>query len=257
MSTHHGNIHDEAHATAYDRSINWAARFNRELPVFCDTFGPPSSGGLVDAGCGPGRHAVALAERGYDVVAVDANAEMLGVAQAAAQGKNCVRFIEGRYEDLPELVGTGNDGVYCIGNALAAAGAQRDAVRAIEQFAACLRPGGRMFVQVLNFTRMRHESPCIIGPRVVTVDGVEYVSVRQFHFDGDGCDVTNVTLWQDDGWKQNAAMGRLYPIEREEFVVACATSGLRVDATWGDYQRSEFDPDTSQDLIVVATRRDG
>jgi len=243
------------HASSYDRSINWEARFGRELPVLSDVFGPPGDGGLIDAGCGPGRHAVAMAERGYRVVGVDASAEMLEVARAHGRGQDRARFLEGLYEALPALVGTDHDGLFCLANSLAAAGT-RDAVNtAIEQFAACLRPGGRLFVQVLNFTRMRNESPCIRGPRVVTVDGVEYVSVRQFHFDEAGVLVSNVTLWHEDGWKQASTQGRLYPVERAELMSICDSAGFDVDATWGDYKQSAFDFASSIDLIVVATRR--
>jgi SAM-dependent methyltransferase len=44
----------------------------------------PAPARILDAGCGTGRVAVRLAELGYDVVGVDVDASMLGVARAAA-----------------------------------------------------------------------------------------------------------------------------------------------------------------------------
>ncbi len=238
----------------YDHSINWEARFNRELPVLCDVFGLPGDGGLIDAGCGTGRHAIAMAERGYTVVGADASEEMLALANQQSAGRDRLRFAHASYDQLSSVVGGGHDGLYCLGNSLAAAGSREGVTAAIEQFAACLRRGGRLFVQILNFAPMRAESPCVRGPRVATVDGVEYVSFRQFHFDETGADITNVTLYRDDAWHKRVGGGRLYTIERDEFVKACSQAGFTVDELWGDYQRNEFDIKTSTDLILVATR---
>ena len=141
------------------------------------------------------------------------------------------------------------------GNSLAAAASAAAIATAIEQFAACLRVGGRLFVQILNFTPMRKRVPCVQGPRTTDVEGLEYVSVRQFHFVGQEAQVTNITIWKEGEWKQLAHAGRLYPIEREELLSLCAKANLRVDALWGSYARESFDLPNSVDLIVVATRQ--
>ncbi|MFQ5463472.1 MAG: class I SAM-dependent methyltransferase [Phycisphaerae bacterium] len=243
-----------ARAEWYDGSINWNARIDREIPVLTDVFGAPGAGGLLDAGCGTGHQAIALARRGYKVVGADLSEEMLAIATRHADGVAGVRFIRAGYSELVTAAGTGFDGVYCLGNALAAAGSKAGVRDAIGQFAACLRPGGRLFVQILNFRPMRSEMPCVKGPRVVTVDGVEYVSVRHFHFDAEAATVTGITLWQDGGWKQRASSGRLYPIERDELVAMGEQAGMRIDDLWANYQRTRFDGDKPGDLILVATR---
>jgi len=257
----------------YDRSINWSARLERELPALIDVFGPPGNGGLVDAGCGTGRQALALAARGYRVVGADLSDEMLQIARRAAaevaESDTCedhrgpdgqarpapaVRFVAAGFADLHDQLGDGYDGVLCLGNALAAAGSQDAVSAAVRQFGACLRSGGRLFVQVLNFPPMREEHPCVRGPRAVYVDGVEYVSLRTFHFTGDSVEVTNVTLWKDGGWKTHARCGALYPVTPDELAEFCRGAGLLVDQCWGSYAREPFDPRASSDLILVATR---
>ncbi|HSR56233.1 MAG TPA: class I SAM-dependent methyltransferase [Alphaproteobacteria bacterium] len=239
----------------YDRSINWPARLGRELPVLTEVFGPPGSGGILDAGCGVGRQAAALAQRGYRVTAADASEEMLAQARERARADGIeARFIHTPYQRLSENTGGGFDGIYCIGNSLAAAGSQ-DAVRqAVAQFGMCLCSGGRLFIQILNFKPMHLETPCIRGPRVSHMAGREYVSVRLFHFDADGALVTNITLWNDNGWHQRAHSGRLYPAGLDELTAWCKEGGLTIDHTWGSYNREQFDEGNSVDLILVATR---
>ena len=51
----------------------------------------PSHGRVLDVGCGTGRYALALAARGFEVVAVDESAAMIGQARAKP-GAECVDF---------------------------------------------------------------------------------------------------------------------------------------------------------------------
>lgn len=239
----------------YERTINWSARLAREIPVLMDVLGPPGSGGIIDAGCGTGHQAVALAERGYRVVGSDLSEEMLAIARRTAEGAGTApRFVATPYAKLHATLGDGFDGLYCLGNALAATGSREGVREAIGQFAACLRTGGRLFVQILNFAPMRATNPCVRGPRVCKVNGVEYISVRQFHFGGDAIQVTNVAVFNDGGWKQHAHSGTLYPITQEELQQWCGEVGLRIDALWSGYERTTFDVERSVDLIVEATR---
>lgn len=242
-------------AERYDQSINWAARLARELPVLIEVFGPPGEGGLLDAGCGTGHQAGALAKQGYHVVGADAGEGMLAVARRLAEsaGRKAT-FVLTPYAELLELVGGGFDGVYCVGNSLAAAGS-RDAVReAIVQFAQCLRPGGRLFIQTLNFAAMRAQEPCVRGPRVSWANGREYISTRHYQFLEDHVRVTNVTLWHRHGWHQRSHSGRLYAVSAGELQAWCARARLRVDEVWGSYAGEPLDLDRSTDLLLAATR---
>lgn len=247
----------------YDRSVNWAARLGREIPVLCEVFGRPGEGGLLDAGCGTGHQAVALAQRGYAVTGADASAEMLEVARGHASREGAhPRFVCCPYDALTDRLDAGFDGVMCIGNSLAAAGSAGAIERAVANFGSLLRPGGRLFVQVLNFPPLRLASPCVRGPRVSVVDGVEYVSVRCFDFRPDpqagpqGCaSVTNVTLWNDGAWHKRCHSGTLYPLTREELTTWCARANLTVLNVYGLYDRTPFDPKTSIDVILIAERK--
>jgi SAM-dependent methyltransferase len=240
----------------YEVSIHWAARLEREIPVLRKVLGPPGELGVLDAGCGTGHQTVAMAQAGYRMTGLDASEAMLRLASArAAEAGVHVAWAGCAYDGLPDAVTHLFDGVYCIGNSLAAAGSADGVRGALAAFAAVLRPGGRLFVQILNFAAMREESPCVRGPRVARVDGTEYVSVRVFQFAGDHVDVVNSTIWKEaDAWRQQAGGGRLYPATLDEMRDWLTECGFRVEGAEGDYQRTPFDPSRSGDLIIVATR---
>ena len=242
-------------AAWYDRTINWEARLGREIPVLCDVFGPPGDGGIIDAGCGPGRQACAMAERGYRVIGVDVSDEMLGLATGrAAESGGDVSFVTSTYAELANRVGGGHDGVYCIGNGLAVAGTQPDVAASLRGLCGSLRPGGRLFLQTLNFTLMRGEDPCVRGPRVVTVDGVEYLSQRTYHFEQETVEIVNTTIWNDGGWQMRAWTGRLIPLELETLTGWLEACGMRVVHVWGSYAQESFEIERSRDLIVVSEK---
>lgn len=63
-----------------------------EATVFADLIGDVAGKDLVDVGCGTGRHAIALADAGARVTAIDFSGGMLDQARAKP-GADAVRFI--------------------------------------------------------------------------------------------------------------------------------------------------------------------
>jgi SAM-dependent methyltransferase len=96
---------------------------------------------LLDVPCGGGRHALALAARGFDVTGVDGSAEFLAVARSLAEERELAIAWEGRdMRDLPWPAAF--DGAYCLGNSFGylEGDDNADFLRAV---AAALRPGAR------------------------------------------------------------------------------------------------------------------
>jgi SAM-dependent methyltransferase len=103
--------------------------------------GVAPGGRLLDIPCGNGRHALALAARGYRVTGVDLASENIELARkrAAEAGVDCV-FVQG---DMQTWVAAEPfDGAYCLGNSFAYfddAG-NRAFLQAVRR---ALKPGGR------------------------------------------------------------------------------------------------------------------
>jgi ubiquinone/menaquinone biosynthesis C-methylase UbiE len=98
----------EVPVTEYDVEAGysrWAKHYDgpnpaieREEPIVQAMLSDLPAGTALDAACGTGRHASALAKRGHRVIGVDTTAEMLAIARVKVSDAD---FRLGRLEDLP------------------------------------------------------------------------------------------------------------------------------------------------------------
>jgi SAM-dependent methyltransferase len=103
---------------------------------------------VLDAGCGPGRHALALARRGIGVVGVDLSPEFVAIARDAV-GELPVEFHVGDVRDIEYR--SEFDAVLCLcqgGFGLLGGDEHEEAV--VGRFARALRPGGRLAVSAFS-----------------------------------------------------------------------------------------------------------
>lgn len=69
----------------YDRFVNWRERLAYELPFLEQQLTAASARRVLDVACGTGMHAIALAQRGYDVTGADLSAGMIERARENAR----------------------------------------------------------------------------------------------------------------------------------------------------------------------------
>jgi SAM-dependent methyltransferase len=110
---------------------------------------------VLDVGCGPGRHALALGRRGIDVVGVDQSRVFVGLATEAAAGERLpCRFVTGEARALGEvLAGEApfDAAISICQGAFGLLGADDDGDRRVlAGIAAALRPGGRGAISAFN-----------------------------------------------------------------------------------------------------------
>ena len=98
---------------------------------------------VLDVGCGPGRHALALARRGIEVLGIDLSEDFVALARDAADADGLpARFEVGDVREL--AVETGFDAVLCLCQGGFGLLGGRDEPRAFERIAAAVGPGGRL-----------------------------------------------------------------------------------------------------------------
>jgi 2-polyprenyl-3-methyl-5-hydroxy-6-metoxy-1,4-benzoquinol methylase len=195
---------------------------------------------VLDAGCGPGRHSLALARRGFDVVGVDLSPDFVRLARdaAAAEQIASARFVE---RDVRELDFDAEfDAVVCLcegGFGLLGGGPDEEAV--VGRFAAALKPGGRLALSAFN-------------PYFVVRDlarGEEFDAATGVHHERFAVEAPSGERAEFDGWTTC--------FTPRELRLLAAAAGLVVDAVYGvapgRYARAAPSVDAPEHLLV-ATR---
>lgn len=132
---------------------NYAERFRRMAAEGADLLGEarfvdtmaPRGARILDAGCGPGRHASWLAQRGHDVVGVDLDPTLIEIAGQEAPGPRYV-VQDLTLLDLPaQGISEPFDVILCAGNAIAFP-APSSRPRILANLARHLAPEGRCVI---------------------------------------------------------------------------------------------------------------
>ncbi len=250
----------DAFSTDYDRFVDWPARLAAELPFIVAQAVSLSGDGfpsILDAACGTGMHAVALAQQGWRVAGADLSPEMVARARANAQAAGVdVRFEVAGFGELAARFGGGFDGLLCLGNSLPHILTSEALHAALADFAACLRPGGVLVVQNLNYDRILARRERWMEPQAHREEEQEWLFLRFYDFDPDGLLTFNlIRLYRAGGlWEHQVLSTRLRPLRRAELTGALAEAGFTAITLYGDMQGAPFDADRSPNLVLVAIR---
>jgi SAM-dependent methyltransferase len=223
-----------------------------EVEFLIEQLGLAPGSRVLDVGCGPGRHSLALAERGIEVVGIDISERFVELARAAADsaGLDAATFVRLDARSLPfdaefdaaislcqgafGLVGTDGSGTEGPG----AGPVDPDGV-VLAGMARALRPGGSVALSAFS----------------------SYFQVRFLEdtdtFDADrGVNHERTTLRSEDGVDAEADLWTSCFTPRELRLLARA-AGLEVDHVWsvtpGAYQAVPPSLDTPE-FLLVATR---
>lgn len=248
----------EAFSEEYDRFVDWEARLRLELPFLEEALQSVDARRVLDAACGTGRHAVALAQRGYEVVGADLSPEMVARARAHAEAVGVpVRFVVAGFGALAPAVGSGFDALLCLGNSLPHLLTEADLAVALQDFAACLRPGGLLCLQDLNYDRVLARREAWLPLQAHHEGGEERFFLRHYEFEADGLLTFQVVILRRHAtseWGQQVLATRLRPWRERELGLALEEAGFHRLQFWGDMQGAPFDPEESGNLVVTALR---
>jgi SAM-dependent methyltransferase len=129
---------------------------------------------VLDAGCGPGRHALAFARRDVDVVGVDLSPHFIELARASADSLGVGRRVRFEVADVRTLPFDSEfDAVICLcQGGFGLLGGGPDEGEALARFRAAVRPGGRLAVSAFNaYFAVRHLE---VGERFDAAQGVNH-----------------------------------------------------------------------------------
>ncbi len=253
----------DAFSNDYDKFVNWPARLGFELP-FLDRFLDELKQGqagvrVLDAACGTGMHALALAKRGYAVSGVDLSEGMVARARenAAAEGVE-IPFAVAGFNGLRSLYQPDSfDALLCLGNSLPHLIGRPEVAAALADFAAVLRKGGLLLVQNRNFDAVLSRRDRWMEPQGYRTAETDWVFVRFYDFKADGLISFNIlTLRREKmgDWKQSVTTTLLRPQSRDELSALAREAGFTGIEVFGGLDGSPFDPQKSGNLVLIAKK---
>ena len=207
----------------------------QEVGFLAETLGLRPGQRVLDVGCGPGRHALALARRGLEVVGVDIAWRFLDLARGDATGSPAqadARHLPVRTASMDAVLSLCQGGFGLLGGGEDEAGVVAEMARAV-------RPGGSVaFTAFSAYFALSHLEP---GESLEPATGV----------------VHERTVVRDEAGRELAADLWTTCFTPRELRLMCARSGLEVLHLWsvrpGRYVPNG--PDLEHPELLVVARR--
>lgn len=236
-SPYYGTLYgdrDQAEAEAFIRLLATTLRAR-----------PPAA--ALDVACGTGRHAVVMAELGYDVLGIDLSVPSISIAAQLARPNLRFQVLDMRAIKWHDRF----DIALNLFTSFGYFGAETDERRVLAGINSALKPGGQVVIDFLNAVR--------------TIS--ELVPCERIERGGIGFDITRridrgtiVKTIKVDDPERPAADPRPKFEERVRALSADTMNGYLVDAgfeverRYGDYKLSPYRPSSSDRLILVARK---
>jgi ubiquinone/menaquinone biosynthesis C-methylase UbiE len=205
---------------------------------------------ILDMGCGTGRLALALAERGHRVTGADPSAGMLRVARGRA-GAERVRWIDSDAADL--TLETRFDLIIMTGHVFQVFLADDEVSAALRNLRRHLAPGGTLALETRNplVEEWRDWIPALTRERI-DVPGIGQVEIHYDIAKADGAFVTFETHFRFAPDDIVVAPTTLRCMNQGEVAAWLANVGLTTLAWFGEWDRAPVTA-TSPELIVLAS----
>jgi ubiquinone/menaquinone biosynthesis C-methylase UbiE len=257
----------DSFSTEYDYFVNWPSRLTYEMPFLLEMLGKIPADkktlSVLDAACGSGMHALALADQGYSVSGVDYSEGMIMQAHKNTTNRqSSVEFHVAGFKELANILHTSPrypfNALLCLGNSLPHVLSLIELEQTIQDFSVCLKSGGLLLIQNRNFDALMQQQERWMTPQSYREDNQEWLFIRFYDFLPNGLINFHVLRLKRDGenWQQLISSTLLFPILQADLLQILAKHGFESIECFGSMQTGDtFNPDSSGNLIVSAWKK--
>ncbi len=236
-------------AEFYPLLFDKSARLAREGPLLLELlnrYQQPVR--VLDLACGTGIHSQFFSEQGADVIGLDISPEMLMYAKEQPYAHN-VFYLVADLTHLP-LAGRWNI-ILCLGNSLCLLRDYNCILDFFSQVKKLLAPQGTFILQILNYNHsdMKEvQTKCIRKEQ----EDKKVTVIKTFIPDNDVVFLSiNYFAKVQGEYKTSSDTNILQKLSLQDLSTIVQKAGLSIVSIFGDFQKSNFNIDTSRDVIVI------
>ena len=197
---------------------------------------------IIDVACGKGRHSLFLSELGYDVTGVDLSEN--SIIYAKQFEKENLKF------DVADMRKTYKKNSFDISlNLFTSFGYfknKENDFSAIKSMSENLKKDGILIVDFLNSNKVISN---LIKTETKEINGVQFNISRKVE---DGFIIKNIEVNHDD--EKMSFQEKVKALTKDNFSELLTFAGLQIINTFGNYKLDEFNPQTSDRLIIIAKK---
>jgi len=222
----------------------------REVEFISNALTAAPGSEILDVGCGYGRHAIELVQRGFNVTGLDLSLPLLIRAADEAQRRSLsVNFV---HADMREMAFEKQfDGAYSMLTSFGYFDEETN-LRVAERIGRALKPGGRLLLDILNRDYVVADLPVRVwweGTGCVVLEEVD------FNFHTSRINTHRSIVFEDGRQLEQELSVRAYSLH--EIGRLLRQAGFRViDVSGGLATRGDFFGSASRNLLIVAEKRE-
>ncbi len=251
------NIFDQKYIELYARDITTAKRTEAEV-AFLKAVIPPKTR-VLDVGCGYGRHAIALAKSGFEVVGIDSSEYMISEARKKASEAGCSpTFI--LQDALTMSFNNEFDAVISMFSSFGYFEDQRDNVKVLQNIYSAISFGGVFVLDVANKNTLLE--PLLRNGE--NKNGIHSLSLNE-KLAGYSIHTTQTfneqtgrwsikREWTDKNGKSHNYSLSTYLYEQDELVGMCEQVGFKLKNICGNYKPNAYLSEQSPRLILICSK---
>lgn len=200
---------------------------------------------ILDLGCGRGRHAINLYQKGYRVTGIDLSEQAITTAREKAESLNA-RHLRFQVRDMRNPLPEKFDAIVNLFTTFGYFKSEEENASVFDSVVQMLEPGGIFVLDYLNAEKVRRSiQPSDEG----AFHNIDY-KVRRYIKDDAVHKEIKFSGNQIEGTRTYSERVKLYDLEW--FKKTMSERGLVIDEIYGDYKGNEFNPDSSSRLLIIS-----
>ncbi len=246
-------------ALAYDNTIDWDSRLKSEIPFLLSVLEKKTAPRVLDMACGSGRHSVALATHGAEVIGIDQSDIMIQEAKKHAATANVTpKFIVADMESIRNTVEGPFDLIICLGNSLALTRDIDSLKKVVREVFNLLREGGSFVAQVLNFEEIHWTGFRTFPSKIGKLSNGEEITFSRLFEHSDypfsSTLVMSAFKKQGDEWISQVSTEKVLNLKHDQMKTILEETGFRSVGIFSNYERGKIDKKYDRSMVILCQK---